>query len=113
MKENVKEHVLRIFQDKVCSMPQLNSEKEIKIFLQLQKYNLIYVTPEGAITITKKGKAALKFGVEKYIVLERFEEKLLKDAMNREIERKWIYFAAIPLILILSIGLLYLQLEIN
>ncbi|MEG9328466.1 hypothetical protein V6B16_11020 [Salinimicrobium catena] len=110
MKENVEEHVLRIFQDKVLALPQFNSEKEKKIFLQLQQYNLIYITPEGAITITKKGKAALNFGVEKFIVLERFEEKLLKDAMNREVERKWIYFAVIPFILILSIGILYLQL---
>lgn len=113
MKEKLEESVLQKFKNGVHSLPSFEDENEKKIFLQLQKYNLIYTTPEGLFVITKRGKDALAYGVEKFLALERFEERLIKDSMSRGTERKWIFFAIIPLILILSFGLLYFQLEIS
>lgn len=112
MKEKLEESVLQKFQNGIHILPAFEDENEKKIFLQLQKYNLIYMTPEGLFVISKRGKEALEYGVEKFLALERFEKRLLKDSMTRETERKWIFFAVIPLILALSFGLLFLQLNI-
>lgn len=109
MKENLEEKLLQQFESGMKNIPCFEKEKEKKIFLQLQKYNLIHVNKEGVFIITKKGKEALKFGVEKLLVMERFEERLIKDSFSRGTERKWIFFAIIPLIILLSLFMLFLQ----
>lgn len=102
MNENLEEQVLLKFKNGLEKVPVFENKNEQKIFLQLQKYNLIYVTTDGIFTLSKKGKEALKYGVDEFLVLERFEERLIKDSLTRGIERKWLYFAIIPIILILS-----------
>ncbi|MCM8569365.1 hypothetical protein NE848_08240 [Gramella jeungdoensis] len=102
MKDNIEEEVLLKFQKGQIKAPILENENEKKIFLQLQKYSLIYMTPEGVWVVSQKGKNALKYGVQKFLTLERFEERIVKKSMSRETERKWIFFAVIPLIVVLA-----------
>ncbi len=109
MKDSLEEEVLFKFKNGPMKVPTFENENEKKVFLQFQKYSLIYMTPDGNWTISKRGKEALKFGVEKFLALERFEERLVKESLNRETERKWIFFAIIPLILVLS-GVLFIRL---
>lgn len=109
MNDDLETAFLLKFQKEEIKTPTFYHKEEKKIFLQLQKYSLIYMTPEGIWTISKRGKEALSYGVKKFLTLERFEEKLIKDSFTRNVERKWIYFAVIPLILLLSFGLFYLH----
>lgn len=113
MNDDLEKDFLLQFQKGLKDLPAFKSEKEKNIFLQLQKYNLIYMTPEGVFVISRRGNEALKYGVKKFLTLERFEERLLKDSLTRETERKWIFFAIIPIIILLSIGLIYFKLEIS
>lgn len=109
MKDNLEEDVLLKFQTGLMRPPVFENENEKKLFLQFQKYNLIYMNPDGDWTISQRGKEAIKYGVKKFLSLERFEERLVKKSMSRETERKWIFFAIIPLIVILS-GILFIKL---
>lgn len=102
MENNVEENILLKFQNGLMKPPTFENENERKVFLQFQKYNLIYMNPAGYWVISKRGKEALKYGVKKFLTLERFEEQLVKKSLNRETERKWIFYAIIPLILILT-----------
>lgn len=103
MEKSPEEEMLRKFAGSMSEFPKFKNAYEEKIFLQLQKYNLIYVTVEGVFKLTKKGEEALRTDVQKFISLERFEERLVKDSLRRNIERKWLYFAVIPLIVLLAI----------
>ena len=71
-------------------MPNLETEEEKKLFLQLQRYNLIEVNPEGKFIITKRGNDALSFGVEKYLSLEKYEKRLITDAFRTRTAGKWL-----------------------
>lgn len=106
---NLPEQILRQFQNGIKNLPDFENQQEEKIFLQLQKYNLLYVTPEGIFRITKKGEKALKGDVEKYITLERFEERLVKDSLKKSVEQKIILFAVVPIIILLVIALIIFQ----
>lgn len=103
--KNLPEQILLQFQLGVKELPEFK-KKEKKIFLQLQKYNLLYATPEGIFKLTKKGEEALKGDVEKHIILERFEEKLIKDSFKEIRMQKIIFFILIPLILLMVIALI-------
>ena len=105
MENKLEENILLEFQKGLMKSPTFVNENERKVFLQFQKYNIIYMNPDGDWVISRRGKEALKYGVKKFLTLERFEEKLVKKSLNRETERKWIFFAIIPLILILTIAL--------
>ena len=112
MKDDLEKNFLLKFQRGNFQTPTFDCEEEKKIFLQLQKYSLIYMTPKGVWTISRRGREALDYGAKKFLTLERFEERLIKDSYRRGIERKWLYFAIIPLILLLSFSLFYFQFEI-
>lgn len=88
MEKNLSEQMLRQFQDGIKQLPEFKTEEEEKIFLQLQKYNLIHITTEGFFRITRKGQEALKGNVENYLFLESFEEKLIKDSFKKTQSRK-------------------------
>lgn len=109
MKYSLAQNVLRKFERETANLPEFENEKEEKMFLQLQKYNLLYVTAKGMFKITRKGEEALKGDVEKFLQLERFEEKMIKESLRRSTERKWMVFAIIPLIAIMTILLVLLQ----
>lgn len=110
MEPNLERELLLKFVNGINEIPNFRSTHEEKIFLQLQKYNLIYVTPQGVFTISQKGKEALQSDVKKFISLERFEERLVKDSLRREIEKKWLYFALVPLIMLLTFFFAFTQL---
>ncbi|MFD0977098.1 hypothetical protein [Salinimicrobium gaetbulicola] len=110
MEPNLEREVLLKFENGIEDIPHFRSTAEEKIFLQLQKYNLIYATPRGVFIISQKGREALRSDVKKFISLERFEERLVKDSLRREIEKKWLYFAVVPLIILLTFFLIFSQL---
>lgn len=110
MEANAEREMLLKFSEGIKEIPRFSSAQEEKIFLQLQKYNLIYVTPQGVFKTTKKGEEAIRTDVKKFITLERFEERLIKDSLRREIEKKWLYFAVVPLIILLTLFLIFTQL---
>lgn len=66
--KNLPHNILLQFQYGLKEQPNFKNQQEKNIFLQLQKYNLLYVTPEGIFTLTRKGEAALKTDVEKHLV---------------------------------------------
>ena len=109
MQRNLSEQVLLKFQNEPREVPIFENEQEKKIFLQLQKYNLLYVTAEGTLRITSKGRQALKGDVEKYISLERFEQRLIKDSLTKNLEQKLILFAVVPVIILLATLLVVAQ----
>ena len=111
MELDVERVMLLKFADGINEIPEFRSTHEEKIFLQLQKYNLIYVTPDGIFKTTQKGQEALKTDVCKFISLERFEERLVKDSLHREIEKKWLYFAVVPLIILLTLLVVFTQIN--
>lgn len=111
MEFNPEREMLLKFSDGLKEIPSFENSQEEKIFLQLQKYNLIYVTPDGIFKTTKKGVEAIQTDVKEFITLERFEERLVKDSLRREIERKWLYFAVVPLILLLTLILIFSQIH--
>ena len=111
MERNPERELLLKFSGGIKEIPHFRNTHEEKIFLQLQKYNLIYVTPQGVFKTTKKGEEAIGTDVKKFITLERFEERLVKDSLRREIERKWLYFAVVPLIILLTLILIFTQLK--
>lgn len=67
MEKNLPEQILRQFQNGLKTLPNFENEQEEKIFLQLQKYNLLYLTSKGVFKITRKGEQALKGDVENHI----------------------------------------------
>ena len=89
-------------------LPEFQNEEEEKLFLQLQKYNLIHLTPQGVLVITRKGREALKTDVEKYLYLERYEQRLIKDSMRTSLASKWLFFAVIPIIVLVAMYLVFL-----
>ncbi|MGM0932948.1 MAG: hypothetical protein ACQEWD_05845 [Bacteroidota bacterium] len=106
MTQNLPEKILRQFQNGLNHLPDFKNEEEEKIFLQLQKYNLLYVTAGGRFKITKRGQEALKGNVEKHLSLERFEERLIKDSFKKSSEQKILLFVILPVIILLVILLL-------
>ena len=100
---NCSEKMLRHFEVGRKTLPDFDNEEAEKTFLQLQKYNLIQLTPQGVVVITWKGREALKTDVRKYLFLERYEQRLIKKSMRSNSERKWIIFAVIPIIVLLTI----------
>ena len=109
-KENASEQVLRQFEVGKKEMPQWNNEEDKKIFLQLQKYNLIHLTPEGIIKLTTKGVEALKKDVDNYLYLERYQQRLERESFRRTTEEKLILFVIIPMIFFLTV--LYVSFQI-
>lgn len=109
MHENLAEEILRKFQVGKQELPDFKSDAERKIFLQHQRYNLIHLTPEGEIKITRKGEKALNYGVEKFLTREKLKERLIIDALYRKNEQKWIYFVIIPVLLILCFLLVFMN----
>ena len=108
---NLPEQILRQFQNGLKHLPDFKNEEEEKIFLQLQKYNLLFITPEGSIKTTRKGQDILKGNVEKHLSLERFEERLIKDTFRKTSEQKIILFVVLPVIVLLVILLSIIQLS--
>lgn len=108
MTRNLPEQMLRQFQKGLNHLPDFQNEEEEKVFLQLQKYNLLYVTPEGRFKTTRKGQEILKGNVEKHLSLQRFEEKLMKDSFSKSTEQKIVLFAILPVITLLAVLLVIL-----
>lgn len=106
MRKNLQDQILRLFQNGVKELPEFKNQEK-KIFLQLQKYNLIHATPAGIFQLTRKGEEALKGDVEKYILMEKLEERLIKDSFKERRMQRIIFFVLVPIILILVIGLTF------
>ena len=98
---------LQKFKREIEELPEFQNKNEERTFLQLQKYNLLYVTPEGKFKITKRGEDALNGDVEKYLQLERYEARLIKDSLRGNMKTKWLFFAVIPFIFILTLILIF------
>lgn len=106
MNQNLPQQILRQFQNGLNHLPDFKNEEEEKIFLQLQKYNLLYVTPGGQFKITKRGQEALKGNIEKHLSLERFEERLIRDSFKKSSEQKILLLVVLPVIILIVILLL-------
>lgn len=106
MKKNLPKEILQQFQNGLKELPDLKNEQEKKIFLQLQKYNLLYVTPEGMFKITRKGETALKGDIEKRLSIERFEERLIKDSFKQNSRQELIFFVVVLFFILLVIAVL-------
>lgn len=93
-----KDEMLRYF-NTGRNMPELKCEEEEKLFLQLQRYNLIEVNPQGKLIMTKRGNDALSYGVEKYLTLERYEKRLITDGFRTKTAGNLIAWVIVPLVL--------------